>query len=89
MNEIGPTIVTEEEMERNFLAYIDRVERGGEHFVLTRNGEPFAEIVPVTKSLKHSELAQIKGPLPDSSPAVTKRPNNDSDRAVSEIGEAL
>lgn len=89
MNEIGPTIVTEEEVERNFLAYIDRIELGGEHFVLTRNGEPFAEIVPVATSLKHSELAQIKGPPPDCSPATTERLHNDADKAFSDTGGTL
>lgn len=89
MNEIGPTIVTEEEMERNFLAYIDRIELRSEHFVVTRNGNPFAEIVPVAKSLKHSELARINEPLSDSSPALTELLTDDADKTFRDKGEAL
>jgi antitoxin (DNA-binding transcriptional repressor) of toxin-antitoxin stability system len=58
------TSASVEEVSRNLSAFIDRVEHGGERFVLTRGGEPVAELCPIPAEPRVGDLAAIFARLP-------------------------
>jgi prevent-host-death family protein len=41
-----PLIIKTSELKANCLALVNTVERTGQHFVITKNGRPVAELVP-------------------------------------------
>jgi antitoxin (DNA-binding transcriptional repressor) of toxin-antitoxin stability system len=56
------------EVARNVTDYVDRVEVGGEWFVLTRGGRAVAELVPVRSAMRLGDLPDLLASLPHLGP---------------------
>jgi prevent-host-death family protein len=81
--------VTVTEASRKFADYINRVTYRGESFILTKGNKPVAELRPVPKGRKLSELAAIFKSLPHLTPEEAEAFGRDIDEArerLSKIG---
>ncbi len=63
-----PPTLTVTEMARRFAEYINRVAYRGERFILTRGNKPIAEIRPLPRGVKGSDLLRILKSGPHLSP---------------------
>lgn len=59
---MGTASVTD--VARNFAEYLNRVAYRGESFTLTRGGKPVAELTPVPRGVRVSDLPAILASLP-------------------------
>lgn len=79
--------LTVTEMSRRFAEYINRVVYRGESFVLTRGNKPIAEIRPLPKGRKLSELPGILASLPHLTPEEAEAFGKDIDEAREELNK--
>ena len=70
-----PTYLTVAEMVRNFSEILERVRFRGERFVLTQEGNPMAELGPVTPAapVRLAELPALLAELPHLGSAEAER----------------
>ena len=72
------------EAARNLPRYLDRVARG-EHFVVTRRGEPVAELSPVRRGTRVRNLPALFASLPPLTPDEAADFADDVERARAEL----
>ena len=61
-----------DEVAEHFTEYLNRVADHGEHFVLTRETEPVAELRPVPRPRRLAEMPALLRAFPPLSPAVIR-----------------
>jgi prevent-host-death family protein len=76
--------ITDSEAARNLPRYLDRVARG-ERFVVTRRGEPVAELSPVRTGMKVRDLPAFFASLPPLTPEEAAAFADDVERARAEL----
>lgn len=77
-----------DEVAEHFTDYLNRVADHGEHFVLTRETEPVAELRPVPRTRHLAELPALLRALPPLSPPEAVSFGEDLAAAASELGKA-
>ena len=82
-----PQTLTVTEVARKFAEYINRVAYRGESFILTKGSKPVAEIRPLRRGVKGSELLEILKSGPHLDPADVERFATDIDEAREELNK--
>ncbi len=77
-----------DEVAEHFTEYLNRVADHGEHFVLTRATEPVAELRPVPRTRRLSELPALLRALPPLSPPEAVSFGEDLAAAAADLGTA-
>ena len=78
--------VTVTEMSRKFAEYINRVTYRGEKFILTKGNKPVAELKPLPKGIKGSELLKILESAPRLTPEEAEAFGRDIDESRKAMG---
>ncbi len=73
------------EVAGNFSEYLDRVVRRSERFVLMLDGQPVAELRPVTPVRRLGELPELLASLPHLSPEELDSFESDLEEARNEL----
>ena len=76
-----------DEVAEHFPEYLNRVADHGEHFVLTRETEPVAELRPVSRPRRLAELPALLRALPPLSPAEAVSFGEDLAAAAADLGK--
>ena len=77
--------LTVTELSRKFAEYVNRVAYRGESFILTKGNRPVAELRPVTRGRKLSELSEVFASLPHLDPDDVEQFAKDIEESRNEL----